>query len=100
MLTVPAAPLFDIPATGAVVALVAVIALFTTVFPSMFMVPGAELLNTAVKPFVVDVLPPRTQFCTVLLFMLIVAVGSKGVSPRLSSAMIAPAVAEVGLLVI
>ncbi|MFL6209443.1 MAG: hypothetical protein ACJ74W_11370 [Pyrinomonadaceae bacterium] len=64
-----------------VVAVVAVIALLMIELPLMFIVPGKDKLVIPVKLLVVDVLPPRTQFCTVLLFMLIVAVDNNGVSP-------------------
>src|SRR4051812_27057105 len=78
MFSVPHAPLFDNPLMMAFVAVVAVTELLITELPFMFIVPGTERFVMHEIPFVVEVEPPRTQFCTVLLLMLIVAVASRG----------------------
>ena len=60
--SVPAAPEFVIPAIVPVVAVVAVMAFPIILLPVILTVPAADKFVIAVKPFVVDVAPPSTQF--------------------------------------
>jgi hypothetical protein len=90
-------PEFEIPIKRPEVAEVAEIELLTILLPVMFRVPSADELEIQLIPFVVEVLPPSTQFCTVLLFIFTVAVFKTGVSPRLFIPNTSPDVEEVGL---
>lgn len=96
---VPAAPELAIQVIPPVVAVVAVMLLPETVLPVMLSVPGTDRLEIPVILLVVEVDPANTQFCTVLLFILMVAVASNGVNPWLLIPTIAPVVAAEGLLV-
>src|SRR5436190_9448937 len=100
MFRVPAAAVLLTAFTMPVVAVAAVMLLLRIWLPLMFTVATNDALLMPVMEFVVEIPPPSTQFCTVLLLMLWVALRTKVVSPSLRMPMIDPVVAAPGLFVI